>query len=127
MNGALQGEMLFFSEENAKKCYLRLRSALTQRYPGMEIRVQKTQISFYDRGLFCCVSRPRKKVDADGVTVTFGLDAPIPDERIAQAVEPYPNRWTHHVIVRTTEEIDDQLLSWIDWAHAFKSKTRAAK
>ena len=35
------------------------------------------------------------------------------------AVEPYPNRWTHHVLIGTVEEIDDELLSWIEEAAAF--------
>ena len=35
------------------------------------------------------------------------------------AVEPYPGRWTHHILVRTPEEIDGELLAWIDEAYAF--------
>jgi hypothetical protein len=39
--------------------------------------------------------------------------------RIDAAAEPYPNRWTHHVMIGTSEEIDDELLAWIGEAAAF--------
>ena len=51
--------------------------------------------------------------------MTFGLARRLDDPRIAQAVEPYPNRWTHHVLVQTPEEVDETLLRWIDEAYWF--------
>ena len=33
--------------------------------------------------------------------------------RIDAAVEPYPNRWTHHVPVQGIEEIDEELMGWV--------------
>ncbi len=38
------------------------------------------------------------------------------------ATEPYPNRWTHHVLISAAEEIDDELMSWIKAAAAFSDK-----
>jgi len=35
------------------------------------------------------------------------------------ATEPYPNRWTHHVMIGAEDEIDGELLSWIEEAAAF--------
>ena len=56
------------------------------------------------------------------ILVSFGLEAPLADPRVAAVVEPYPNRWTHHVPVGESDEVDDQLLAWIDWAHAFSKR-----
>ena len=28
-------------------------------------------------------------------------------------MEAYPNRWTHHVMIGSVEEVDEELLSWI--------------
>ena len=39
--------------------------------------------------------------------------------RIAVATEPYPGRWTHHIVVSSLEEIDDELMGWIKEAAAF--------
>ena len=41
--------------------------------------------------------------------------------RIDIATEPYPNRWTHHVLISSIEEIDDELMSWIEEAAGFAS------
>ena len=39
--------------------------------------------------------------------------------RIDAAVEPYPNRWTHHVLVQGMEEIDEELMGWVKEAALF--------
>ena len=41
------------------------------------------------------------------------------DPRIAVAVEPYPRRWTHHVLLSRPEEVDGQLLDWLREAYVF--------
>ena len=51
--------------------------------------------------------------------VSFGLAAHRQSPRIRQAVEAYPGRWTHHVVVQTAEEIDRELLDWIHEAYLF--------
>ena len=53
------------------------------------------------------------------LTITFGLPCRKESARIDVAVEPYPNRWTHHVMIGTEEEIDGELLSWIEEAAVF--------
>ena len=47
------------------------------------------------------------------MTVSFGLGYRKDSPRIDVATEPYPNRWTHHVMVGSVNEIDEELLSWI--------------
>jgi len=39
--------------------------------------------------------------------------------RIVEAVEPYPNRWTYHVIIARPEEIDEQVMTWLREAYDF--------
>ena len=56
--------------------------------------------------------------------MTFGLDHPVYAERIAVTVEAQPNRWTHHVIVGSPEEIDSELLGLICEAYAFSEGKR---
>lgn len=117
---------IFFGDSaNGAACFRQLEAALSLRYPSMETRVQKTQISFYDGGLFCCVSLPRGgRMRGSAIVVTFGLNVLIADPRVVELVEPYPGRWTHHVPVFGPEEIDEQLLAWIDWAHSFKRRAK---
>lgn len=85
--------------------------------PHAEVRVQKTQISFYNRHMFACASllRPiRKNAMPDPyLTVSIGLAHGIDSPRAAACVEVRPDRWTNHVLVGSPDEVDDELMSWI--------------
>ncbi len=58
------------------------------------------------------------------MTVTFGLSYRKDSLRIDAATEPYPNRWIHHVMVGSKEEIDDELMGWIREAAEFSARKR---
>ena len=91
-------------------------------FPQASVKVQKTQISFYSRRLFAAASLPvRRKKDwpEHCILVTFGLSHRLDHPRIAVAVEPYPNRWTHHVVLSEEEQADEELLGWLREACAF--------
>ena len=87
--------------------------------PDTHIRVQKTQITFENRHGFAFVSLPRRKVKEPTIVVSFGLSYRVDSPRIWVTTEPYPNRWTHHVLVSDETQLDDELLGWIKEAAAF--------
>ena len=102
--------------------YEALFSQMEELFPEAAVKVQKSQISFYGRHLFAAVSLPlrRKKTwPEECLVVTFGLGARVDHPRIAAAVEPYPRRWTHHVLLSRPEEVDGQLLDWLREAYVF--------
>ena len=91
-------------------------------FPLAALRVQKTQISFYDRHLFAAVSLPRsvRQFGPEAVLVlTLGLNRRLDDPRAAAAVEPYPARWTHHIPLSREEDLDAALLGWLQEARDF--------
>ncbi len=53
------------------------------------------------------------------MVITLGLPAPLDSERVAVKTEPYPGRWTHHIVVSKPEELDEELLFLIKAAYAF--------
>lgn len=87
--------------------------------PDTHIRVQKTQITFENRHGFAFVSLPRRKVQQPTIVVSFGLSYRVDSSRIWVATEPYPNRWTHHMLIADEGQLDDELLGWIKEAAAF--------
>ena len=104
--------------------YAALREKLERAYPDMDVRVARTQISFRNRHVFALASLPWRKVKGwpeAYLLVSFGLPCRKESPRIAQAVEAYPNRWTHHVLVVAEDEIDDTLMSWLDEAFWFSA------
>lgn len=95
-------------------------------FPEASVKVQKSQIGFYGKHLFAMVSLPKRKRDP-GIVVTFGLGRRELSPRVETAVEPYPGRWTHHVPVTGEDELDGELLGWLQEAWAFgQAKGRRA-
>lgn len=102
--------------------YEAFKEKLQNAYPDVKTKVTKTQISFSNRHVFAMVSLPWRKVRGwpeQYLLVSFGLCAEKKSPRVARAVEAHPNRWTHHVIVERREEIDGELMGWIDEAYGF--------
>ncbi len=122
-------ELLFFNARpEALPLYGVFRAAVIRTVPGARIEVKKTQISFFSRCMFAAVSftpvRKAKDRPNPFLTVTFGLPFRQDSPRIDAAVEPYPRRWTHHVMIGDPQEIDSELLSWIEEAAAFAETRR---
>lgn len=121
MNG---DALLFFDGKPAEQAlYEALEARIFSEIENVRLKVSKSQISFYNRHLFACVSFLRVKRKADlpqhYITLTLGLDRPLESPRVAVATEPYPNRWTHHFVLSRREEIDDELMDWVRQAALF--------
>lgn len=58
------------------------------------------------------------------IVVSFGLNYKVESPRIQVVTEPYPNRWTHHMMISSAEEIDDELMGWIREAGVFSAGKR---
>ena len=121
----MNGDVLFFFEKHKDMLpvYEALEDRILNEIENVRIKVQKTQITFYNRYLFACVSfmRVRKKKDcpSDYMVVTFGLSHKAEPPRIDIATEPSLNRWTHHALVSSIEEINDELMGWVKEAAEF--------
>lgn len=115
-------ECLFFAgKPEALALYETFRNCVLTEFPKAQVKVQKTQITFSERYGFAFVSHPRRKRDT-GMLVSFGLCRRQESPRIQCASEPYPDRWTHHVPVRTAKELDQELMGWIREAHWFAGR-----
>lgn len=118
--------MFFDAFPEALSLYLFLEEALYSAFPVVNRQVHKTQISFSNRHVFACVSfaRVRKKADLPKpyLVVTLGLPYPLESERVAVKSEPYPGRWTTHIVLGRTDEIDEELLGWISEAYSFSAR-----
>lgn len=111
--------------------YEQLLELVRQTVGPFSIRVQKTQITWSNRYVFACISfakvRPVKLRPQTYLVVTFGLDHRVESPRIDIATEPYPHRWTHHVLISAPEEIDGELIGWVREAYDFSAAKGMAK
>lgn len=124
-----QNTLFFFNEHpQAIPLYEAFESRLLAELEGVNIKVQKTQITFSNRYGFAFVSflpaRRAKDRPDPYITITLGLNRRESSPRIDQASEPYPGRWTHHIVIGSPEEIDDELMAWVHEAYDFASAKR---
>ena len=120
-----ESDVLFFFDgrPEALALYQGLCQMLDAVFPEASVKVQKSQISFYGTHLFAMASLPKRKRDP-GLVITFGLGRREPSPRVGVAVEPYPGRWTHHLVIGATDEIDDELMAWVREAYDFAAAKR---
>ena len=121
--------LFFFSgHEAAIPIYEKLENRILAAIPDVTVNVSKTQISFSHKRGFAFVSfnpyRRAKERPEVWMTVSFGLRYQKQSPRIDVATEPYPNRWTHHVMVGSVDEIDDELMAWLIEAAAFSASKK---
>ena len=124
MDNNVQDTMLFFNQHLAVyPLYEEFQKKLILHYPETKIKVQKSQISFYNRHLYACVSflRVKKKAELPDnyFVLTLGLPAPLEYDRVAVKTEPYPGRWTTHFVISKPSDLDEELFGWVGQAYQF--------
>ena len=120
-------ELAFFDNRwNEFEMYETLLDRLSGLGCEYSIRVQKTQISLSNRYMFACLSFARVKKKAElpphYLVVTFGLNYAKDSGRIAVCTEAARNRWTHHVVIGSVSDIDEELLGWLQEAYEFSNR-----
>lgn len=126
-------DILYFFDihPGALPLYELFEQRLLSEIENVNIKVQKTQISFSNKYNFAFVSflpvRKAKERPKDYIVITFGLGYRAESPRIDVSSEPYPNRWTHHVLISDPEEIDEELMGWVKEAAAFSASKRRGK
>ena len=121
---ATQDTMLFFDQhQGVYPLYEQFQEKLLARFPESRIKVQKSQISYYNRHLYACVSflRVKKKAELPEhyFVLTLGLPAPLESDRVAVKTEPYPGRWTTHFVISSPSDPDEELFDWVGQAYQF--------
>ena len=116
----VEEQMFFHSMPGALPLYQLLRDKLLTECPDTTVIVQKSQITFRARHGFAFVSLRRMKgCPKVFFILSFGLSHRLDSNRISVAVEPYPNRWTHHVILSQESQLNEELMDWLREAHDF--------
>lgn len=121
----MNGETLLFfnGHEGALPLYLHLEQRLRENINGLRTEVKKTQISLFAGKMFGCISflPVRKKADRpqDYITLTLSSPAPLHSHRVDGCVEVSSGRFTHHILISSVEELNDELMQWVRKAAVF--------
>lgn len=124
MDTTIQDTLAFFERHQAVyPLYACFQEKLLARFPESRLKVQKSQISYYNRHLYACVSflKVKKKAELpeDYFVLTLGLSAPLESDRVEAKTEPYPGRWTTHFVISNPSDLDEDLFDWIEQAYQF--------
>ncbi len=121
-------DVLFFFEKHqtAFSLYEVFADNIEARFPDTRMKVQKSQITFSNRHVYACVSflRVKKKAELpdDYFVLTLGLPYALESGRVAVKTEPYPGRWTTHIVISKSSDLDEELFGWVDQAYEFSEK-----
>lgn len=124
MDTVAQDTLFFFDRHQAVyPLYECFQKKLLARLPESRIKVQKSQISYYNRHLYACISflkvKRKAELPDDYFVLTLGLSAPLESNRVAAKTEPYPGRWTTHFVISSPSDLDEELFNWIEQAYRF--------
>ena len=122
-----QDILLFFNQHRtALHLYEVFAGKVVTQFPDSKIKVQKTQITFSNRHVYACVSflRVKKKAELPDnyFVLTLGLPYPLESGRVAVKTEPYPGRWTTHIVISKLSDLDEELFAWVEQAYEFSEK-----
>jgi hypothetical protein len=80
-----------------------------------DIRVSKSQIAFRRKRNFALVWMPEQYLKWKAAPLVLTVLLPWRDEspRWKQVVEPYPGRFTHHLELYETADIDEEVVGWL--------------
>jgi len=112
-------EEAFFADRKEQfLIYKAIKSAIKLLGP-VKIEIMHSQISFGAKKEFAWIWLPKTwaKRPKNSLVLTIGLRRKIASHRIAEAVEPYPGRWTHHIIIESEDDLDEDVLKWLQEAY----------
>ncbi len=116
----------FRTMPKAMPLYEVVKDNILSNFEDVAVKIQKSQISFVSNKSFAYVWLPIRKMKnrpENYIILTFGLSYHIQSLRIVETVEPYPNRWTCHVIIQDPSEIDDEIIGWLRQAYIFVKRS----
>jgi hypothetical protein len=86
----------------------------------VDMRVTKSQVAFRRRLAFAWTWMPAQYLKGDVAPLVLTIDLHRRDEspRWKEIVEPRPGRFTHHLELRVTDDVDAEVSDWIREARA---------
>ena len=104
----------FLGYENSRPLFEAVHAALDGIGPT-QLRVSKSQVAFWRRKPAARVWVPARYLRGTPAPLVLTLAFPQPDRspRWKQIVEPAPGRFVHHLELRTTADLDEEVRQWL--------------
>jgi hypothetical protein len=113
-----EAEEFFDGSPQGRALFVAVASAVAS-IGDAEYRVTRSQIAFRRRRGFAWVWRPGRYLKTDVPAVlSIALPSEIDSVRFKSVVHPSPNVWMHHLELRDTMQVDDEVRGWLAAAYA---------
>ncbi len=110
----------FSSAPGTYPLFVAIANLIIAQFNEVTVKIQKTQIAFSSKHNFAFVWLPPVKVKnrpAVYVVFSFGGETEVKHSRIVEAREVQPNRWIHHVLVSSIQDVDEEMREWLKIAY----------
>ncbi len=122
-------DKLFSGKPVQARLYRHLQACIQALGP-VAIKVTKTQVSFASGRQFAWVWLPMewaKNRPPNSIVLSFALGEHLTHPQIVQAVESFPGRWMHHVIIQTESDVTPDIRRWLAQAFTFATTARSTR
>ncbi|WP_147535819.1 DUF5655 domain-containing protein [Bacillus marasmi] len=111
----------FFSNHNDHFSLFQALERMISSIGPATVEVHKTEISFGTKAKFAWLWYPPSgsKRPPNSIVLTFSVGRRLKNKRFTEIVEPYPGRFTHHVIIESEAELDKEVFTWMCEAYTF--------
>ena len=120
----------FFAGYAASFRIFRALKRLIEQNGKTRITVSKTQIAFGEEYNYAWVWLPQKwitKRSPESITLTLLTGKALKHPRVTESVQARPGYWTHHIVIGSAGEIDEDLSALIRTAYLFQIERKLAK
>jgi len=110
----VDAEEHFAGHEPALRVFERVQAALAD-VEDSGVRVTHSHVAFTRRRAFAWLWLPGRYLrdPAADVVLSVALGRQDPSPRFKEVAHPTPRHWVHHLEVRTTDDIDPQVVGWL--------------
>ncbi len=105
----------FFSPYPASRQIFDVLLEAARSFGPVEVEVMKSQVVLRRKKAFARVWIPEQYLhrEAAPLVLTLGFRTRDPSPRWKEIVEPYPGRFTHHLELYQTSDIDPEVIAWL--------------
>jgi predicted transport protein len=113
-NGDMTVDDFFAGQAESRRLFDAVRRAI-EAIGEAEVRVTKSQIAFRRQKAFARVWMPRQYLKGRGapLVLTLGFDRRDESPRWKEIAEPRPGHFTHHLELRSTDDVDGEVREWL--------------
>ena len=105
-------EQHFIGKEKSEKLYEKLKKVLKEHLGEYKIESLECCIHFVSTFTFAAV-----KIFKDKIRVDFSLNQELKNNRIKKTIQMSANRYLHYIDIINDDEINQELMNWIQEAH----------